>query len=382
MISLFKRHSAPPKSEKKEPTVGADVQELVSLARDRTGASRNLLLERINAIYLGSGRHLSARERELVFDIFSYLIRHVEVQVRKAISAALSEQGDVPKNLVLTLANDVIDVAEPVVVRSRLLDDGDLIQLILDQAEQHRLAVTQRDDISEDVSQALVDHSGSDVIKSLLRNEGAKLSGETVEKLVDRSMDEEEYQQLLVKRHELTTDMARRMYTWVSDAMRDVIESRYEEIGAELDESVNQAVAEALKSDVFQDPDDTYEPPTGGSGLKGYRPHPKTLVKALKEGDIFLFEELFRDLTDLSEASVTRVLYDSGPEALAIACKACDVDEYVFGQIISYMHGGGDIEQYQTSPQFLKSVDYFKRIDAAGARRVLQAWRDTPKENW
>ena len=34
------------------------------------------------------------------------------------------------------------------------------------------------------------------------------------------------------------------------------------------------------------------------------------------------------------------------------------------------------------TPGFVKIVDYFDRIDAAGAVRVLHVWRDAPGDSW
>jgi hypothetical protein len=118
------------------------------------------------------------------------------------------------------------------------------------------------------------------------------------------------------------------------------------------------------------------------SGNTDDRPHPRTLVKALKDGDIYRFEELFRDLTDLNAGSVAKVLYDSGPEALAIACKATGVDREVFAEILALLQGGGNPGNFRQQPAFLKTMDYFDRIDRQGAGRVLTTWRSAPDDRW
>lgn len=360
-------------------TKESSLNDLVDAARDTTSAGRAQLLESLNAICLKAGQELSPSEKAIVFDIFRQLIQVVEVRVRKTLARILSDRDDVPKDLILKLANDEIDVADPVLQFSNVLDDADLIRIIAQQAEAHQLAISKREALSIQVSDALVETQNRKVIGSLLRNDGAKIREGTLELLVEHSIDDREYQELLARRRELTVDMARRMYSWVGDALRDKIAKSFPEIDPELDDTVNEAVARALEETEFSETDSISPSILGDSG---YKPHPRTMVKALRDGDIRLFEELFRDITDLSANSATRVLYDSGPEALAIACKAAHVDGGTFSDIVCYMHGGGDTTRYRQSEPYIKLMDYFERIDTKGAERVLSAWRETPVDAW
>lgn len=362
-----------------DETNGTSLNELVDAARDSSAGGRAQLLESLNAICLKSGQELSPSEKAIVFDIFRQLVQVVEVRVRKTLARILSDRGDVPHDLLMTLANDDIDVAEPVLRLSHVLEDTDLIKVIASQAEAHQLAISKRDNLSIAVTDALVETQNRNVICSLLRNEGAEIREGTMQILVEQSIDDREYQELVSRRRELTTDMARRMYSWVGEALRSHLTETFPAIDWELDETVSEAVTRALEETDFADEDGVVASILGDSG---YKPHPRSMVSALKNGDIRLFEELFRDLTDLSVNSATRVLYDAGPEALAIACKAAHVDAPTFGDIICYLQGGGDTKRFRQSQAYIKLMDYFERIDAKGAERVLNAWRETPVDAW
>lgn len=361
-------------------TNSSSLNKLVDAARDSSAKGRAQLLESLNAICLKSGQELSPSEKEIVFDIFRQLVEVVEMRVRKTLARILADRDDVPKDLVMTLANDEIDVADPVLRLSHVLEDDDLVRIIASQAEAHQLAISKRESLSIAVSDALVETQNRNVICSLLRNDGAKIREGTMEVLVEHSADDREYQELIARRHELTNDMARRMYSWVGEALRDHLTQHFPDIDWELDETVSEAVNRALEETEFAGPDGDISSLLGDSS--GYKPHPRALVSALRNGDIRLFEELFRDITDLSVNSATRVLYDAGPEALAIACKAAHVDGATFSDIICYMHGGGDTKRYRQTQPYIKLMDYFERIDAKGAERVLNAWRETPVDAW
>ncbi|RED53612.1 DUF2336 domain-containing protein [Aestuariispira insulae] len=356
------------------------LKDMVRVARDGTPEARAKLMETLNAVCLSSSKTLTDRERDLVFEILTTIVKQVEVNVRQALSKELAERDNVPKELILTLASDVFDVAQPVLMKSRLLEDSDLIQLVLDQAEHHHIAIAQRRNLTGDVSESLVGTSNRRVVTSLLKNKSAEIHEQTMHSLVRDAEKIEEYHEPLLERHELDADMARKMYGFVGEALRNYIVDRFEELDPELDDAVSRAVNDALQDDIYGGDELDYDP--DNVHATGYRPHPRTLLKALKLGDVFRFEELFRDLTDLTETSVTRVLYDSGPETLAIVCKASGIDTFTFGDMICYLHGGGEAESYRKSSQYLKTIDYFERIDSAGAEKVLRAWREAPAESW
>ena len=145
---------------------GLDTRDLLKVARVQSREGRSTLAGALNEVCMRSGRVLNERERELVYDIFDRLITDVEMHVRANRSRSLSDKDDAPKNLILTLASDVINVAEPVLMNSNVLEDSDLIDLILDQADQHHMVISQRENISSNVTSHLVDTHNPKVISA------------------------------------------------------------------------------------------------------------------------------------------------------------------------------------------------------------------------
>ena len=354
------------------------LRDLIRLASSQDANDRNLLAESLSELVLASGRSLSEAEQDLVFDIVRQIIHDVEMRVRRLLADKLAARDNTPHDLVMTLANDVIEVAYPILTKSKVLQDGDLISLILEHTARHQLAITQRETISPQVSDQLVDTGDPEVIRSLLDNSGAKISEKTFEELVDQSQTMVDLQGSLARRADLPNALADRMYHWVGDAIREYLVERLGgndvemvDIESQASEDLKEAIEEALTTEPI-----TPEAPDI-EDREGYLPHPRVLVRALENGDIFRFEELFRAYTDLSESGVTRLLYDAGPEALAIACKASGIDRYSFSDILCNLHGAGDALRYRETPPYLKTMDYFERIQTAGAKQVLGAWRKT-----
>ena len=107
-----------------------DTDYLLRLARDKSMAGRRELAEMISDLFLGNTQSLSDRERALTYDILSQVIHDVEMAVRRNISEQLAKVPNAPRDLVLLLANDDIEVAYPILAYNKVLQDADLIEVI------------------------------------------------------------------------------------------------------------------------------------------------------------------------------------------------------------------------------------------------------------
>src|SRR3954469_16278564 len=127
------------------PTTGtggtmAHLGKLFDMARDRSPAGRRALADQVGDFYF-SGHNLSKRERDLVVDILRQVIRDAEMDVRLGLAERLAVHDQAPHDLIVTLANDRIEIAEPVLLRSDVLQDADLIDIIRRHAEAYQVAV-------------------------------------------------------------------------------------------------------------------------------------------------------------------------------------------------------------------------------------------------
>lgn len=351
------------------------LRELVEVAKSSNPEDRNQLADSLSRLVLSSGRKLTETEQHIVYDILRHLIHQVEMSVRRNLSESLSEREDTPHDIVLSLANDSIEVAHPILTKSPVLQDVDLIRLILEHTQQHQIAITKRPTLSSDVSETLVDTGDPAVIKSLLENEQAALNAETFDKLIESSHHIDEIRTPLAYRADLPPDLARRMVGWVGEALRDYLNAKLSNSAIETGD-LDTAIERVIEDDrLTEEMVGIAAPVTSAKGEAGYLPHPRVLVRTLEDGDIIEFEALFRDFTKLTEQTFAKILYDSGPEALAIACKGSGIDRFTFSDILCHLHGSGDVVRFRESSDYLKIMEYYERIGTDGAQRVLDAWR-------
>ncbi|HSK40281.1 MAG TPA: DUF2336 domain-containing protein, partial [Arenibaculum sp.] len=205
----------------------ADFNRHRDMARDRTAGVRRGVASNVAALYLGAGAGLSARERVLVLDILGQVVRDAEMAVRRRLADRLAGESDVPRELLLLLVDDDIEIAAPVLMRSKALSDEDLIDIIRRHALEHRLAVARRAAVNPSVGDALVDTGEEEVMLALLRNPGACLSPDALRRLADQAARRHALCEPLALRPELTPELAARLYWLVSLELRRVVTSRF-----------------------------------------------------------------------------------------------------------------------------------------------------------
>ena len=225
-----------------------DGEFLLSLARDKSGKRRQLLAETISDLFTGKNRVLSERERTLMFDILQKMPHNTEMDVRRIIAEQLSELPDAPHDLITLLANDDIQVAFSILHDSAVLEDEDLIEVIRHRAQEYHLAIAARNKVSQDVSGALVETGDESVITTLLNNSSSVTSQTTLEFLVEESKRVDAYQKPILHRDDLDPDLAKRMYLWVTAALRKFILENFELDKTVLDDILENS-ADAVPKD-------------------------------------------------------------------------------------------------------------------------------------
>lgn len=353
-----------------------DCDHLLSLAHSRTTSGRTALAETIMDLFAGKEGVLSDRERTLMFDILHKVIFDVEMAVRQALSAKLAAMPDAPVALIKQLANDRVEVAYDVLTKSRVLHDEDLIEIIHFRTLEHQLAIAMRYSLSEVVSATLAETGSESVIETLLRNENACISQHTLAYIVEQSRRVDTFQEPLLSRRELTPDLARRMFLWVSAALRIHIIDQFELDDASIDALLEQIALEQSEQVAALDCDTDSE--KLAREIEAHRMlDPRLLVKAMAQGEIKLFVGMFARAARLRTRLVMRILFEPGGESLAIACKGIDLDRKTFTQLFALSRAARS-HRCSIKAESDRAMAVFDNISQAEAEHVLQRWRLDP----
>lgn len=355
-----------------------DLHTLLSLARDKSVEGRTALVKALGDLFYDSHSELSIDERNLMGDILQRLIGDVEAVVRKALAETLSGIPDAPPEIINALANDALEIAYPILIESAVLQDMELVEIIRHRTHEHQLAIAMRSSVSETVSEALVDTDNNDVIRTLVENRGARISGETLEKIVDRSESQIDLQDPLLRRSELSPMLAKRMYWWVSAALRKDIVDRFDIDSVELDKSIERAVKDLMGEPIAKAQNANNIDHMIKSLIAAGKVTPPLMIQTLRQGEIGLFEEMLSGLSNLNAKLVRRFVFEPGGEALAILCRSLEIMKPDFASIFLLSRSARPGDKVVDPSELTRVLDLYDRIKIDTARKVVEHWRLDP----
>lgn len=352
-----------------------DSEYLLNLSRHKSVQSRQALGRVMADLFDGELEELTERERFLMFDIIHTVVLEFEMPVRRALSRKMAEVKDAPAELIRIFANDEIDVAYPILTESKVLRNFDLIEIIRQRSLEHSLAIAMRPGLDEDVTDALVETEHSAVIKKLLENGNARISRKTMEYLVEQSKRVSAYQEPLLRRKDVPQKLAKRMFMWVSAALRQFIIENFDINRQVIDEMLEEIARIEIRSSKTANkmPKRTRDlaEDMKGEGLIDS----DMLVNTLQSGEIALFVSMFSQLTGLREFFVKRILFEPGGEGMAIACKAIELNEGAFRTIFSLSRKAKPGHDSLDADELLEAAAFFAQAPAPAAKEVLATWQ-------
>jgi len=125
-------------------------------------------------------------------EVLCQLAELVETEARAHVAKLLAPLDRAPGNVVVKLANDEIQVAQPLLEFSNVLSDDDLIEIVMNQSEDHRVAIAGRQQVTERVGDAIVEHGQTASVQRLVRNANAELGPQVLGRLVERATTDAE----------------------------------------------------------------------------------------------------------------------------------------------------------------------------------------------
>ncbi|HEU4826812.1 MAG TPA: DUF2336 domain-containing protein [Dongiaceae bacterium] len=358
-----------------------EVQQLLQLAREKSEQARSHLFEVMGDLFQEQAGVLSAQERALMVDILEKLVREVSQDIRLKLSHRLADLPGTPRELAVLLANDEIDIASPILMRSRALQDTDLIEIIHHRSRQHILAVAMRRDLSMSVSDVLVETGHSDVIMALLNNQEAKISEATLAYIVDQSKHIDEFQEPLVHRRDLPRALAVKMCYWVSAAIRQFIIDKFQVDANDLDdtiqsilhEQVASAEAEARPAEFLTPAEEAARAIKTGGKLTA-----RLMIQTLRRGEIPMFEAMFAQAAELRLPLINRLLYEVGGNGIAVVARGLRLTREEFATIYLLTRrarpglGGGAVD-------LGRALGFYDKVGTEAAMKVLERWRRDPQ---
>jgi uncharacterized protein (DUF2336 family) len=169
----------------------------------RAPGRRDALLRELTDIFLESQRN--PRERELFDEVADQVLDFVDATARKHFAERLAVRADAPRRVVVRLAGDAIAIAAPLLARSPVLTDDDLIAFAREKSQDHLAAIARRGSLPAPVTDELITRGRADVLEAVAANPAARFSSSGAEVLIDKARDRETLWRRLARRRDVAT---------------------------------------------------------------------------------------------------------------------------------------------------------------------------------
>ncbi len=288
-------------------------------------------------------------------------------RVRRTIAEDIGAAPNAPRQLIRLLAQDVDDVALPVVGLSPLLTVEDLCELVRSGRLAVRVAIARRIDLPAAVAAELVATGDAQACLDLARNRTAALEGEALRRLVEAAAEVAELRFALLQRDDVPAGLRHALLSCLGDALCQsalvanvVGPARAERLRQDLHEQATASLIDILKADELAA---FVEQLRGTSQLNA-----AVLVRAVCMGRIDLFAASLARLAGLPDERVRSVIADAREPAFKALTSAAGLPKSVVPLLLSAVRVWKD----------MASEDRFDPADVASSvmERVVIAFRN------
>lgn len=335
--------------------------DLIALAKSRAPDDRQRLLLGVAA--LCDSTKPGAEVSPILSDIFLTLARQAESDIRKTLSENLAAAAWAPPALINMLALDAIEIARPVIASSPLLQDADLMRILVEASIEHQIEVARRPTLSGRVADAIIEAAEPATLTALASNRTADISEDGLGRLVEHSRRIAALRAPLTRHPRLNDVLARELYTWVGQALRQAISERFRVDDTMIAGAIDAAVASTAphappnpsptESSVAEREEMERRLVSKLQGAGQLRAG--FLIRAIREGRLSLFEHGLAALSGFGLIQVRSAILRPSPDALFLACASVGIDRAVFPAVLAEIRklsggwpGDADGSQWQT----------------------------------
>ncbi len=326
-------------------------------------------LTRIADLFIHGGGNYTQEQVALFDDVIGRLAAEIEVKARAKLACRLAVVPNAPPKVMRSLAfDDAIEVAYPVLSQSKALDDRDLVATANSKSQGHLMAISQREALSETVTDVLVRRGDRHVVHSVAKNTGARFSNAGFRMLVKRSTTDETLAEHVGLREDIPRHHFLKLVEQASESVRQKLLAANPQASDEVQQVINEVV-DHIRSDVQ-------------SATRDYA-NAEALIASrhglLDENDIYGFakykkyEETVAALARMSGVSIDiaeRAMVEDGADLILILAKAADLS-WTTVKMILLMRAQGSVS-VQDLERALKG---FEKLQVATAQRVLEFYR-------
>jgi uncharacterized protein (DUF2336 family) len=267
--------------------------------------------------------------------------------VRRALAEVFASSQKAPRAVVHALASDQPEVAAPLLERSPLLPDDELIELIAVGHPESQVAIANRAPLPRSLAAAIAEVGSAQACLALLENSAAAIAAFSIDRVVERFGHLAAIREAMASRADLPMATRQALLSKLSQTLAGFVAGR-QWMGPEHAEYAAREACE--KATVALAAETPYE--EIGELVQHLRRSGQLtagmILRALLSGNVVLFEEALAELSAVPIDRVTGYIYDrniSGFRALYRKAGLPDQAYPAFREAIAAMREGFAAEQ-------------------------------------
>lgn len=294
---------------------GLSLVDVINLKNNPSRESRLLIAEKVCDQF--NGRHFTDEESIIVSEIFRLLAKDAEVAIRQSLSEKLKFNSRLPEDIAFMLANDVLQVALPILQFSPVLSENDLMVIVRGAKELAKLvAVAKRDVVTPMVSHEIVVKVEEVATQTLLTNNGSSIAADDLRLVIEQFSGSDSIMSALIDREVLPATVAERMIMAVSDSLKKALVAKHPKHFLEMTHAAQEAREEVTLSYAVKPSSDEQKSAIVDQMQQSNRLSSSIVIRAVCRGDIAFFSESVSRLSNLPKEKIDRLLHDGNIEGL------------------------------------------------------------------
>ncbi len=335
------------------------------------------ILSRVTDLFINGAELYSEQQVGVFDDVMARLVNTIEAKARVRLAHRLAPIANAPSNVIHMLAfDDDIEVARPILTQSERLDDRDLLVSAGTKSQEHLFAISQRQSLSEAVTDVLVERGDREVVEAVVKNTGARFSDAGFRMLIKRSAGDDALATEIGSRPDIPRPHFLLLLEKASNAVRARLSAENPQAGTAI-EGVLAEVVGGIRTEARN-----ASPDFAAAQAAVER---QNRIRRIGEAEIYQFardrkfEETAIALSIMCDTPidvVERALLDPGAEFILILAKVADLSLSTTKAILLLRAA----DRGMSAKDLDQALNSFNKLHTDTARRVLSFFRARVKK--
>ena len=357
------------KAEQPGEQVCSLIDELTCSVENGGAEERLRILRRITDMFMAGAHSYSDAQVAIFDDVFQQLAAELEAAVRARLSRIMADIERAPRKLVRSLAFDEdIQVAAPVLVRSRDLSGVDLVENARSKSQAHLLAIAQRLELSETVTDVLVNSGDMRVVHRVARNRRAPFSLPGYDKLIVRARRDRNLTLTVGERRELPRHCFLKLLETASASVRAQLEVAHPQFAAKVQVSIDEVAADFQQQARELSKQHALAARKVQSRLRGRDATDADVHAPAHAQDFDRTALSFARLGDFPLAVVERALLDSGVDMVMVLAKVAGCSWTTVRALLQMRDAGRNLN----ADNMQRCAEQYRKLKLETARSIIR----------